>query len=49
MIDFYIWAFFISCIIFALIVWTRMGLFDGITDLFDDIKDLFNKKKKKHL
>ena len=40
MIDFYTWIFFISCIIFALIVWARMGLFDSI-------KYLFNKKKKK--
>lgn len=42
MMDFYILIFFISCVIFALVVWAKMGL-------FDNIKYLFKKKKKKYL
>ena len=40
MIDLFTWLFFISCIIFALIVWTKIGLFHNIKYLF---------KKRKYL
>lgn len=40
MLDFYIILFFISCIIFALIIWTKIGLFHNIKYIF---------KKRKYL
>ena len=40
MIDFYTWIFFIFCIIFALIVWSKMGMFYNVKYIF---------KKRKYL